>query len=238
MREKEEKVKTKCKRIIAFLTLSSILFILIFSLVGCHKTLDPDDYTTEEHIEMISKKVQKKYIDRENSLYDSFAVYPLYSIDETVCIYLVEFEPYGFLLIEPRKEPFSLFVHTSMYRFNDSYMLRTGRPWRKYRYGTEDCPPEPFNDFGIKRDDLNQYPSGKVRYYELSDDGEFVDYRKSPYAVANVLDKKLYVKGKSFAVKENDKYLNLVSMLLYDEADIINSEHLTFVFNGGSVFML
>lgn len=77
-------MKTKCKKIIAVLVLLFIFQILIFSLVGCHKTLDPDDYTTEEHIEMISKKVQARYIDRENSLYDSFSVYPLYSIDETV----------------------------------------------------------------------------------------------------------------------------------------------------------
>ena len=139
-------MKTKCKKIIAVLVLLFIFQILIFSLVGCHKTLDPDDYTTEEHIEMISKKVQARYIDRENSLYDSFSVYPLYSIDETVCMYLVEFEPYGFLLIKPYKEPYSRFVHTSMYRFDDSYMLRTGGPWRRYRFGTEDCPPEPFNE--------------------------------------------------------------------------------------------
>ena len=56
-------MKTKCKKTISVLALLSILSILIFSFVGCHKTLDPDDYTTEEHIEMISKKVQARYIE-------------------------------------------------------------------------------------------------------------------------------------------------------------------------------
>lgn len=231
-------MKTKCKRIIAFLTLSSILFILIFSLVGCHKTLDPDDYTTEEHIEMISKKVQKKYIDRENSLYDSFAVYPLYSIDETVCMYLVEFETYGFLLIKPYKEPYSCFVHTSMYRFDDSYMLRTGGPWRRYRFGTEDCPPEPFNEYGVKPADRRRFQSDKIEYYELSESGNFINYQKSPYAIANVLDQKLYVAGASFVVKKDDKYLNLISMILYDEDVIKDSEFLVFTFIAGSERML
>lgn len=231
-------MKTKCKRIIAFLTLSSILFILIFSLVGCHKTLDPDDYTTEEHIEMISKKVQARYIDRENSLYDSFSVYPLYSIDETVCMYLVEFEPYGFLLIKPYKEPYSRFVHTSMYRFDDSYMLRTGGPWRRYRFGTEDCPPESFNEYGIKPDDRHQFQSDKIEYCELSESGSFIDYQKSPYAIANVLDQKLYVEGASFVIKKDDKYLNLISMILYDEDVIKDSEFLVFTFIAGSERML
>lgn len=231
-------MKTKCKKIIAVLVLLFIFQILIFSLVGCHKTLDPDDYTTEEHIEMISKKVQARYIDRENSLYDSFSVYPLYSIDETVCMYLVEFEPYGFLLIKPYKEPYSRFVHTSMYRFDDSYMLRTGGPWRRYRFGTEDCPPEPFNEYGIKPDDRHQFQSDKIEYCELSESGSFIDYQKSPYAIANVLDQKLYVEGASFVIKKDDRYLNLVSMLLYDEDAIKDSEFLVFTFIAGSVKML
>lgn len=229
-------MKTTRKKIISILILTVLLSVLLFSLFGCTK--NPDDYTTEEHIEMISKKVHKKYIDRENSLYDSFAVYPLYSIDETVCMYLVEFEPYGFLLIKPYKEPFSLFVHTSMYRFDDSYMLRVGGPWRKYRYGTKDCPPEPFNEYGVKSDGRQQFQSDKIEYYELSESGEFVDYQKSPYAIANVLDQKLYVEGASFVVKKDDKYLNVVSMLLYDEDVIKGSEFLVFTFIAGSVKML
>lgn len=231
-------MKTKCKKTIAFLAFLSILFISIFSLIGCHKTLDPDDYTTEEHIEMISKKVQARYIDREDSLYDSFSVYPLYSIDETVCMYLVEFEPYGFLLIKPYKEPNSRFVHTSMYRFDDSYMLRTGGPWRRYRFGTEDCPPESFNEYGIKPDDRHQFQSDKIEYCELSESGSFIDYQKSPYAIANVLDQKLYVEGASFVIKKDDKYLNLISMILYDEDVIKDSEFLVFTFIAGSERML
>ncbi len=231
-------MRVKSRKNIAILALTSILCISIFSLVGCHKTLDPDDYTTEEHIEMISKKVQARYIDRENGLYDSFSVYPLYSIDETVCMYLVEFEPYGFLLIKPYKEPYSRFVHTSMYRFDDSYMLRTGGPWRRYRFGTADCLPEPFNEFGLKPNDRQRVPSDKIEYCELSESGNFIDYQKSPYAIANVLNQKLYVEGASFVIKKDDKYLNLVSMLLYDENEIKESEYLVFAFLAGSARML
>lgn len=210
--------------------------MLLFSLYGCTK--NPDDYTTEEHIEMISKEVQKKYIDRDDSLYNSFAVYPLYSIDETVCMYLVEFEPYGFLLIKPYKEPFSLFMYTSMYRFDDSYMLRTGRPWRRYRFGTEDSQPEPFNEYGVKPDDKKRFQPDKIEYYELSENGNFIYYQKSPYAIANVLEQKLYVEGASFVIKKDDKYLNVVSMLLYDEDEIRDSEFLVFAFYAGSERML
>lgn len=125
-----------------------------------------------------------------------------------------------------------------MYRFDDSYMLRTGGPWRRYRFGTEDSQPEPFNEYGVKPDDRQRFHSDKIEYYELSDKGDLVDYRKSPYAIANVLDQKLYVEGASFVIKKDDGYLNLVSMLLYDEDAIKDSEFLVFTFIAGSVKML
>lgn len=53
-----------------------------------------------------------------------------------------------------------------------------------------------------------------------------------------MLDQKLYVAGASFVVKKDDKYLNLVSMLLYDENEIKGSEYLVFAFLAGSERML
>ena len=117
-------------------------------------------------------------------------------------------------------------------------MLRTGGPWRRYRFGTEDCTPEPFNEYGVKPADRRRFQSDKIEYYELSESGNFINYQKSPYAIANVLDQKLYVAGASFVVKKDDKYLNLVSMLLYDENEIKGSEYLVFAFLAGSERML
>lgn len=125
-----------------------------------------------------------------------------------------------------------------MYRFDDSYMLRTGGPWRRYRFGTEDSQPEPFNEYGVKPADRQRFQSDKIEYYELSESGNFIDYQKSPYAIANVLDQKLYVEGASFVVKKDDKYLNVVSMLLYDEDVIKGSDFLVFTFIAGSILML
>ena len=53
-----------------------------------------------------------------------------------------------------------------------------------------------------------------------------------------MLDQKLYVEGASFVIKKDDKYLNIVSMILYDEDEIKDSEFLVFSFIAGSVKML
>lgn len=113
--------------------------ILLFSLVGCSKTLDPDDYTLEEHIEFITQKVQQRYM-KEDYPYTSFAVYPLYDENNKNTHFLVEFEPYGFLMLQMHKQETSPFEYTSMYSRCDKYLCDqyNGKcGWQRYRYGTE-----------------------------------------------------------------------------------------------------
>lgn len=228
-------VKSKCSKVMSILIVMLLLSMSLISLYGCTK--HPEDYSIDEHIEMISQRVRAEYIERDDldCNYESFAVYPLYDENEELTHFLVEFEPCGFLLLKLHDEPFSILQYTSMYIFDDRYM--ESGSWRKYRYGTEDCSPESFNDFGVKQDSTQCAIDKKVRYFELSEDGEFVNYQKSPYAIANVLEQKLYCIGGACAVKENGKYLNLVSMLLYDEDAIKYTEFLPLDFPAGSIRM-
>ncbi len=228
-------MKTKCKKTIAILALSSILCISIFSLVGCNKTLNPDDYTLEDHIEFIAQRVQQRYM-KEGTPYTSFAVYPLYDENDKYTHFLVEFEPYGFLMIETHKQKISKFEYTSMYRRCDAYLCRDEKfGWQKYRYDIEE---QEIID-GIK------WEKGKIKfldkevYFEVNEQGECVEYYKSPYAVANVLSQKLYFINSSPIIEENGKFIDLVSMRAYAQEQRNEMEVLPCVkFFAGSILML
>lgn len=229
-------MRTKSIKIIAILVLTLILCISLFSLVGCNKTLDPDEYTLEEHIEFITQRVQQRYMKKDEP-YTSFAVYPLYDENDKYTHFLVEFEPYGFLMIETHKQETSHFEYTSMYRRCDAYLCRDGKfGWQRYRYdGIEE---QEIID-GIK------WEKGKVRfidkevYLEVDEQGEYVEYYKSPYAIANVLSQKLYFINSSPIIEENGKYIDLVSMRAYAQEQCKEMEALPCVkFFAGSILML
>ena len=230
------------KSIILMLALIMTLSLLMLTLFGCDR--DPNDYTVEEHIQMISKKVQARFMG-ENGEYTSFEVYPLYDANEQVNHYLIEFEPIGFIFVETKEGRNGLFQNISMYRMSvnhDMFLAYKGRiqGWRRFRVSYDVFPPTPFNEYGFKKKDdgfyaVNKYGDAR-RYYESDANGDFVYYKKSPYAIANKLTEKLYLLGEVPCVKEGDKWFNLVSLRWHDDVSQINhDENLGVSFLAGTI---
>lgn len=232
------------KSIILMLALIMTLSLLMLTLFGCTK-LDPNDYTVDEHIQMIREKVEDKFIS-EDGLYTSISgIYPIYNLDDELTHFLVEFEPYGFMFIKLRSDsitPISRLLkrQSTMYvmetEFGDGTYAQRYRQWRRYRYSDENGKvPEPFNEYGY-----NHTPDEVNRYYELDENGDFIYYQHSPYAVAGKPEGKLYFVNSKLFVKNDDKYLNLVSMLWYNKDSIAKSREPVedVSFTAGSQFLL
>lgn len=224
----------KFKKLIILLT---IVGILLFSLVGCSRTLDPDDYTIEEHIEFITQKVQQRYM-KEDYPYTSFAVYPLYDENDKNTHFLVEFEPYGFLMLQMHKQETSPFEYTSMYSRCDKYLCDqyNGKcGWQRYRYVTENEQQDITERIKWK-DSEESYDSQEV-FFEINEQGEYIVYYKSPYAISNALNQKLYFVNSCPLIEKNGVFINLVSMRTYTQEQ--NAEGLVGIeFFAGSILML
>ena len=230
------------KSIILMLALIMTLSLLMLTLFGCDR--DPNDYTVEEHIQMISKKVQARFMG-DNSPYTSFEVYPLYNEIDEVKVYLIEFEPVGFIFVVTKEGRNGLFQNISMYRMSRNradFLLNDGQiiGWRRFRVSYDEFPPTPFNEYGFKKRDDGFYAvdvTGDVRkFYESDANGDFVYYKKSPYAIANKLTEKLYLLGSVPCVKEGDKWFNLVSLRWHDDVSQINyDENLGVAFLAGTI---
>ncbi len=215
------------QKIIAIPILLVLMCTIAISFCGC--TRYPEDYTLEEHIEKISARVKKTYM-KHNPELDSFEIYPLYYEEDQIYAFLVEFEPTGFVFMKPNKQNNSFLTHSNMY-YSDSNYLRN--KWSRYRLGGVDVPPSSFNEFDL----IPGYEyNGIIQYFESNGSGEIVYYQKSPYAIANVLEKKLFLRGSiPFAIpciKDEKGYLNLISMLYYEEDSLNaynswNSEYLS-----------
>lgn len=120
------------------ITMIVIMLFGILGLVGCSQKASK--YTEEEHIQRVTERIQKKYIDTDLSWVDreqptSFDVFPLYNINNKLEYFLVEFEPYGFLFIQLRDERKKVFswtgASTSMYKIsatgNDEWISNDGK---------------------------------------------------------------------------------------------------------------
>lgn len=120
------------------ITMMVIMLFGILGLVGCSQKASK--YTEDEHIQRVTERIQKKYIDTDLSWVDreqptSFDVYPLYNENNKLEYFLVEFEPYGFLFIQLRDERKKVFswtgASTSMYKIsatgNDEWISKDGK---------------------------------------------------------------------------------------------------------------
>lgn len=109
------------------ITYIDIMIFAILGLVGCSKKTS--QYTEDEHIQRVTERIQKKYIDTDLNWVDneqptSFDVFPLYNENDKLECFLVEFEPYGFLFIQMRDERNKVFswagASTSMYKISST----------------------------------------------------------------------------------------------------------------------
>lgn len=132
-----------------------------------------------------------------------------------------------------------------MYRMSvnhDMFLAYEGRihGWRRFRVSYDEQLPEPFNEYGFKKNDNGSYAvdvtGDEKKYYESDASGDYVYYKKSPYAIANKLTEKLYLLGAVPCVKEGDKWFNLVSLRWHDDESQINyDENLRVAFLAGTI---
>lgn len=183
-------------------------------------------YTTEQHIERISERVQERFID--TGAHESFKLYPLYNQDDKLTHFLVEFPEDGYLYIDLS---FKLIFGHDMYQCNnDTEYCR----WYRYRYDID----SPAYDESIVWKYAGEGAKGgieadnggfirKKAYVEVNENGKAITRTISHYAAAGVgEDEKRYLIKTTEnnyipAVKRDGKYLNLVSMELYDLGELI-----------------
>ena len=191
---------------------------------------NPDFYSTDQHMRRISKRVQEKFID--TGQYQSYSVYPLYDEKDEVAHFLVEFNPSWHMVIEPQGALPLLFKSMYVCSDMDGYSR-----WYRYR----ETLSIPCYDESIRWERKNvNYPnySGQVeKWVETDSAGEIINRSESPYKAAGVKDdEKLFlIEGKEMfipAVQRDGKYLNLVSMELYDLDELVDGEHIPGIYIG------
>ena len=102
-KELEKRKKISTKRIVLII-LAVILVVFVFLCCFGEK---PEQFTEEQHIARITKRLNRKIKKKFSKAwftfeYDSFEVYPLYNQDEKLEFFLVEFEPSSFIFIRMR----------------------------------------------------------------------------------------------------------------------------------------
>jgi len=202
---------------------------------------NPDIYSTEQHIKRISKIVKEIYIDTGRC--ESFEVNPLYSPDEEIIMYLVDFKPHGYYFVQADNPNFLLGIH--MYVRHSTF---PEEGWYRYRINTKD-PTTPGQ--WIIWSDANKYQK-LWTYGSLPNEWRETDvfhkeifHIDSPFVAANTGNEKRYLlpikannsDSKSFyvpAVRRNDKYFNLVSLEEIDYDSNVTEKEMPCTYIGSS----
>ena len=189
------KTKSKKKKIVLCVVLAVVIALLAILGVRIIKG-SSWSYTEEQHLQRISKLVEKRYMG-EKSEYTSYEVFPLYDQNEKMKYCIVEFEPYGFVWVKINDFALLKSLYT---RYDES----ASQKWSRYDY----------------IDTTKSLDSDENKKWETDESGERVYYDVSPYKAAGVKDEKRYlitIKQESYyttipAVKHGDKFLNLMDM--------------------------
>ena len=211
----EEAISKKKKRLKIFgIVLLTLILDFVFDLwfIIYFEPRKATAFSDEEHIERISEKIKSKYIDKENSKYTSFEIYPLYDSNDELKYAVIDFQPEGFTYVRICDEVFfnddrflSKFnlLSKGMYNICSGYLDLT---WRA-------CSIDPD-----KKDEENL--SKKIMYKDEK------IYKNSPYYINNITNEKRYlISVKRYYNKErgdtetilipcvirDDEYLNLYS---------------------------
>ncbi len=194
--------KSKKKRIGCLVVAAVLAVALGIFFFGSQKA---SWYTEEQHAERIAKRIEKNYMTDESE-YTSFELYPLYNLDDKLEFFLVEFEPSGFMYVKIREEN----------NFSSNVF------WGTRGLYSQCIPQQKWSRYRIDETNGQPYPEEDKEYFEKDENGEKIVYNKSPYAVAGALGntKGYLLKLKDVsgnwvyvaAKKQNDKFINLVSM--------------------------
>ncbi len=211
-------VKKKAKKITVF-----VVIIVLLGIIGLMVyPQKPNNYTTEEHIDRISKLVEKRYINESDEYkegeeytgvnYTGYRVYPLYNESENVDFYLVELEPYGYVYISISDTSYILQLINGRKMYSRCGGEGENTTWQRYRLLNQNNT----ENLQWKKSNIKKYDYEEI-LCEVNENGDYVFYDVSHYKAANIENEKRYLlnaRGSYIpAVKRNDKYLNLISML-------------------------
>ena len=205
-----------------------IIVMIITTLTGCSQKASR--YTEEQHMQRISERIQKKYIDGDIKVRDfrvpkdaddafikltGFEVYPLYDNNDELKYCLVELQPFGFIYILIQDE-------------QPKILSRLGASTSMYR--TAGVMQPAWTPCHIDKE------TGETIWEEES--GVMTEYYRSPFAERGVLAEKKYIircEEKDVAiqrlipaVKRDGKYINLYSNEEFDVVDGRATEKLAF----------
>ncbi len=187
-----------------------LIVMVILGVVSCVQ--DHSNFTVEEHVKKINELVSKNTTLSQRFNYDSFDVYPLYDYDDEVQIYLVEFNPKGYIFVKSNNEPnfIKILNGIGMYTYTEG-----DTPWQRYT----------INQSGIEwarsQESLQTWPI-EFKEFEIIDD-QYVYYESSYYKVSDIEhEKKMLLSGDKHlyipAVKlQNGDIINLISMSIMDQ---------------------
>ena len=190
-----------------------LIIVLLWGIVFMCEYRRSSWYSEEQHIKRVSKRIDNHFKDWKygnGERYESFKVYPLYEKDDTLQYFLVEFEPFGFVFIYldkyERRTVILGILSKSMYREGNIY--DDDNPWSPYVKDLTKSQPEPHRD----------------KKWILDENGNKIVYTRSPYYITgHINDKKYFIKIESgdyiCAVKQGDKFLNLISGLTFDASN-------------------
>lgn len=209
--------KKKKKSLIALII---IFLVLTLNLVIFYPQ-KPSNFSTDEHIERISKLVEKRYIneskDYKNSEnytgvnYTDFEVFPLYDESEKINYYLVELEPYGYVYVCITDTSYMLKLINGRSMYSRCGGDGENLTWNRYRIANENNT----ENLQWKNSNFKKYDYEKI-LCEVNENGDNIFYDVSHYKAANIENEKRYLLNASGsyipAVKRGDKYLNLISM--------------------------
>ncbi|MDE5601758.1 MAG: hypothetical protein K2J16_04600 [Clostridia bacterium] len=187
---------------------------------------EPSDYwkqfSEEEHLAAVKARVEKRYIKNhyDKSDYDyitGYTIYPLYDQNDELSFFMVDIEPYGFVMVKINKYYKETSLVFGLYLRDER--LHSNYEWSRYRVYTDsaDVP-----ESGWVQGENTYYSE---RYYEADEDGEIIKYRDSYFKVAGIAqDERKYMLEMKInsdrvyipAVKRGDKWLNLISMEAFD----------------------
>lgn len=177
---------------------SIVALVLLFSLCMCFvwgHARQASDYTTEQHIQRMSERIEKRFMAEDNGKWTGFEIKPLYNENGMLNIFLVEFEPYGYLYVLVGDESNKVFgwlgFRTSMYTLSDSTIISTWSPYT-----------------------LN--PTTSEKEWILDEEGNKIVYNRSPFYVANAGNAKYYLLENEDgyfipAIKTGEDFVNLIS---------------------------
>ena len=176
--------------------------------------------TAKRQLDEVTKLATKRFVEEghinrgetEKGKYTGLTVYPLYDENDEMQYFLIDLEPSGYAYVRSNlKLRNSMSCLDKIVANYGEYTVSYGEPWFRYYRNETDT------DYDLR-------------------DAEIL-YEDSHFKVANIGDEKRYLLNCSKsgakeympAVKRGDKYLNLVSMELYDPDNPFNCEPTGFI---------